>query len=457
MSYFGIPIRNGIGIGLRSYVGLEAKAPAWTPAAIPTALWLDASDAGTITLNGATVSQWADKSGNSANALQSTAANQPSWGVAQNLLVYSEQIGAAGWGLVNVTIASDQIESPIGTLTADKLQENTITSFHMVRQTVSFAASTQYTASAYFKKAERDIVYLNAFVGGVGGVLIYANLTTGTVAQTSASVWTINSTAVTLVTDGWYRVSITFTPTTTAIGLMDFALSPAAGTTQYAGTSGFGAYLWGAQMQQGALGPYQQTTSAPFTVDANLNGKPSVSFDGINDVMSLPNGTIPAGDSNYTMYICMELGKLADQFFVGTAPSALGATGNWLGIISTSVVGNWWFGYGVSSGVTQVGQDIYGAWYDSSVSTSYFARNGGTVAQQVQAVDRASLTTQQWVGGNGTANNQQTQAKIAEIVVTSSILTTENRQKLEGYFAWKWGMTSKLPANHPYKNIPPTL
>jgi len=49
----------------------------WTPAQIPTALWLDANDASTITLNGSTVSQWADKSGNGRNVSQANASSQP--------------------------------------------------------------------------------------------------------------------------------------------------------------------------------------------------------------------------------------------------------------------------------------------------------------------------------------------------------------------------------------------
>ncbi|MFM6606057.1 MAG: hypothetical protein ACKPH3_18615 [Dolichospermum sp.] len=53
----------------------------WTPAQISTALWLDAADASTITLNGSTVSQWNDKSGNGRNAIQATAANQPTYSV----------------------------------------------------------------------------------------------------------------------------------------------------------------------------------------------------------------------------------------------------------------------------------------------------------------------------------------------------------------------------------------
>lgn len=53
--------------------------PLWTPADIQTAIWLDANDASTITLNGSTVSQWADKSGSLINVSQSNAALQPTY------------------------------------------------------------------------------------------------------------------------------------------------------------------------------------------------------------------------------------------------------------------------------------------------------------------------------------------------------------------------------------------
>ncbi|MFM6669133.1 MAG: hypothetical protein ACKPJO_03205 [Dolichospermum sp.] len=50
-----------------------------TPAQISTDLWLDAADSSTIILNGSTVSQWRDKSGNGRHATQATAANQPAY------------------------------------------------------------------------------------------------------------------------------------------------------------------------------------------------------------------------------------------------------------------------------------------------------------------------------------------------------------------------------------------
>lgn len=53
----------------------------WTPSTLGSALalWLDADDASTITLNGSNVSQWLDKSGNARHVAQATAANQPTY------------------------------------------------------------------------------------------------------------------------------------------------------------------------------------------------------------------------------------------------------------------------------------------------------------------------------------------------------------------------------------------
>lgn len=71
ISVFAINAELGQGIGINDRP--------WTPANISTALWLDAADASTITLNGSNVSQWNDKSGNNRNATQATATNRPAY------------------------------------------------------------------------------------------------------------------------------------------------------------------------------------------------------------------------------------------------------------------------------------------------------------------------------------------------------------------------------------------
>jgi hypothetical protein len=90
-------------------LGLFNSNP-WTPSQITTDLWFDAADASTITLNGSTVSQWNDKSGNARNISQVTTANQPTYSSVNSEIVFdgsndilsNASVGAAD--LVSVTI-----------------------------------------------------------------------------------------------------------------------------------------------------------------------------------------------------------------------------------------------------------------------------------------------------------------------------------------------------------------
>lgn len=59
---------------------LLGAAAGFSPLSLSPALWLDASDAATITSSGGLVSQWNDKSGNGRNFTQGTASNQPTTG-----------------------------------------------------------------------------------------------------------------------------------------------------------------------------------------------------------------------------------------------------------------------------------------------------------------------------------------------------------------------------------------
>lgn len=44
---------------------------------------------------------------------------------------------------------------------------------------------------------------------------------------------------------------------------------------------------------------------------------------------------------------------------------------------------------------------------------------------------------------------------ISEMICTNTALGTTDRQKVEGYLAWKWGTTANLPGGHPYKSVAP--
>jgi hypothetical protein len=56
-----------------------------------------------------------------------------------------------------------------------------------------------------------------------------------------------------------------------------------------------------------------------------------------------------------------------------------------------------------------------------------------------------------------TLNANQMLGFVGEAVYTNTALSTNDRQRLEGYFAWKWGLQNSLPVGHPFRLIPPSL
>lgn len=59
------------------------------------------------------------------------------------------------------------------------------------------------------------------------------------------------------------------------------------------------------------------------------------------------------------------------------------------------------------------------------------------------------------IGRGGNNNSYQHSGYICEILFFNTSITTENKEKIEGYLAWKWGVT--LDSEHPYYSEPPTV
>ena len=56
----------------------------------------------------------------------------------------------------------------------------------------------------------------------------------------------------------------------------------------------------------------------------------------------------------------------------------------------------------------------------------------------------------------GNAGSYVQQYDMYEMLQYDGEITTTQRQKIEGYLAWKWGLQSTLPAGHPFKTAAPT-
>ena len=99
--------------------------------------------------------------------------------------------------------------------------------------------------------------------------------------------------------------------------------------------------------------------------------------------------------------------------------------------------------YQMYSTSSQVGRRINGSFAgsitDQVVTYSYGARTG---TRTIGVFSQGSI----WSGNN---------LDIGELLVYNRSLATLERQQIEGYLAWKWGLQASLPADNPYKNAPP--
>jgi hypothetical protein len=170
-----------------------------------------------------------------------------------NLLTYSEQFDHAAWTKNNTTVSANVEIAPDGTLTADKLEPAT-TASTSIYQSVVIAASS-YTGSVYVKKGSgasdanrfylRDITTATTLLQVV---IDYDTLViTYIVGSTGASVQNVGN--------GWLRVSLTITSSLTIGNTLRYGVCFVGNET-----AGEFAYVWGAQLNEGALQPYYSTT-----------------------------------------------------------------------------------------------------------------------------------------------------------------------------------------------------
>lgn len=418
------------------------------------AMWLDAEDTSTITLNGTTVSQWADKSGNGRNAAQPTAVNQPFLAVGRNLLKYSEEFNNAFWTKRGtVAITPNDTTAPNGTLTADRVSGlNTTTNDIFNSNYLSFVMGTpvaSYTPSIYVKRISTTGTFS---IGNTVNDNLYGR-------------WTID---LSQLPDAWVRITATTTGVTVNV---PFVFDPTGyGGILLRGVTGgaLSMHIWGAQINPGTTADaYQQTISAVQPVLSGINGKATVTFNASSSSWMTTGTLNVAMQNDYTVLSVLLTNNASSNAQWYLCPGFLGGEAGGTGA-------DHGLGFNGLSPITGIGNP----------DTLYQATNAVTSnTATILSWDRTSSTgVLNWFK-DGTANGTATGATGArtynsslslgamsqsgafgyltftagEIVVASSVLSVENRQRLEGYLAWKWGREANLPSGHPYKLLPPTV
>ena len=196
-----------------------------------------------------------------------------------------------------------------------------------------------------------------------------------------------------------------------------------------------------------------------------LNGTTALLFGG--NRMSIPNFTWNMSFTSIMVWNAYYASQMIG-LTASTSPSAAWydyiSTGNWALIYlnaSTSstdpnyvrvppdpyagspapvVTGNQWF--------------IFSIGYTAGTTTiTNYAVNG--TARTANAVTAQTGTNTGAYFINGLSNGAYDYSQVAEIIHYNTSLSSSERQEVEGYLAWKWGLQSLLPSTHAFKKFKP--
>lgn len=203
-----------------------------------------------------------------------------------NLQKYSQSL--FDWlNKVNVTVSSDVIVAPDGSVSADAIVETTANGGHYIFQSASqhsytYIAGGNYVASAYVKPGTATAIQI-LLPNGAFGLNAYANfdIATGSVGYVSESVL---SATISPGPNGFFRISVMATCTTAAsaagvtLVLCDNSSLNSSRLPSYTGSGRF-LYAWGVQLEADSFPTsYIPTTVAQATRAADVAAMTGANF-----------------------------------------------------------------------------------------------------------------------------------------------------------------------------------
>jgi hypothetical protein len=180
------------------------------------------------------------------------------------------------------------------------------------------------------------------------------------------------------------------------------------------------------------------------------NGAAAVLFDGSND--RLANADTPGFRPDLTgSTVIFALRRIetstSDYETIWAVSNARGVF-----IVNGTIA---WYSNGDTGGDSVSTQDIS---VNEDVVCVVTVTTGGAISFYVNGAaagtDSITSTNDFWgaqVGAHTVSSGEPYQGPMYGLIVCESVLSTDDRQKAEGWLAWRYGFQSSLPTTHPYR------
>ena len=498
-----------------SFFVLEPSPPFVVRPFIPTdisgcVLWLDGLDASSITSSSGSVSVWNDKSGNGYNATQNTSGNRPTYsnnGVVMNgtsnylstsltiptnthclIAVHKPTTTAGNTSLIRFQTstyvvfpyyssqARGYINSFDGTTTAagtSTLLENSVASTNNLiianitsgSQLIYKNGTLQNSATATLSSGTSDPLTIGTYTNGTSEfyngtiyeLIIYNTTLTNTQMQQIEGylAWKWGFPTSLPSTHPGYKLP-SYTPLFNPKSLSNLVLWLDAADRATVGMSGSSVSLWNDKSGSGY-------SAIPLEAAANV----SLTTQNGNNVLYFPYTRMYISNfvwnNQFTIfYVCKTSYGAALMGLGGSMASdaswlAYTSPGNWalfaLGGINTTDPN--YTSSGHPSSVVSANQwFIFSIGYNLGTTVTNYAVNGTErTANSVTALSAGSQTGVFFV--NGLPSAAYDYLSLGEMLHFNKSLNTTERQQVEGYLAWKWGLNGNLPSTHPYSKFAP--
>jgi hypothetical protein len=195
------------------------------------------------------------------------------------------------------------------------------------------------------------------------------------------------------------------------------------------------------------------TTSVVGTPAPTYNPTNGIVMNGTS-YFTLPNGSIPFNNSSYSIYSVVKSSNISTRGWFG-AGGTTGSTGISLRVDSGPIRIYWNENdLLTTASVVQNVTFLFATQYQTAGQRTAFF-NGSAVGSDTPSSARSQPNTGNVIGK--TVDTAPMPGSIGEVLVYSVTHTLAQRQQIEGYLAWKWGLQTLLPITHLYYSAAPRL